>query len=357
MESSTTAELAGVALTGNTARQNGGAIFNTQGDLSLTNVLMHGNTAMYRGGAIHNFTGHLTVRQSTIAGNAAEGCRFADSAGGGIYNGTGTLEMDGSLCVLNVSDVDTDVSAFAANLFLWDTIIGDVHYRRLADGTIKTETIDPAAIFIGDPLTTTNPQADLRLAADSPAVDAADAATLPADRYDLDADGVTDEPLPIDLAGSPRVAGAALDLGALEYTIPAQADVDPSYLPGDLNGDGTVNTTDLDLIRGNWGSTVTAGDLAAGDASGDGLVGGEDLDIVRANWGAIQAAAADAVLGSLGADAETPIYGPARRSSSPSGRNTALSPRQFEMHGTRSVGVGAGRIRAEAEDRRMNCVG
>ena len=61
-------------------------------------------------------------------------------------------------------------------------------------------------------------------------------------------------------------------------------------LEGDLNGDGMVGSADLDIVRGNWGSTVTAGDLLSGDPSGDGSVGSADLDIVRANWGATAAA-------------------------------------------------------------------
>jgi len=63
----------------------------------------------------------------------------------------------------------------------------------------------------------------------------------------------------------------------------------PEPLPGDLNGDGMVNSGDLDLVRANWGQTVPAGTL--GDADGDGMVTSSDLDIVRANWGATQAAA------------------------------------------------------------------
>ena len=62
-------------------------------------------------------------------------------------------------------------------------------------------------------------------------------------------------------------------------------------LTGDLNGDGLVGSADLDIVRGNWGSTVTPGDVLSGDASGDGSVGSADLDIVRANWGATAAAA------------------------------------------------------------------
>ena len=62
-------------------------------------------------------------------------------------------------------------------------------------------------------------------------------------------------------------------------------------IPGDLNDDGMVGSADLDIVRANWGQTVTAGDLLHGDPSEDGQVGSADLDIVRANWGNTAAAA------------------------------------------------------------------
>ena len=58
-----------------------------------------------------------------------------------------------------------------------------------------------------------------------------------------------------------------------------------SILAGDLNGDGSVNSGDLDIVRGNWGQSVVPGCLLCGDASGDGNVNSGDLDIIRANWG------------------------------------------------------------------------
>ena len=56
-------------------------------------------------------------------------------------------------------------------------------------------------------------------------------------------------------------------------------------IPGDLDGDGFVGSSDLDIVRGNWGNAVPAGNLLQGDPSGDGSVGSADLDIIRANWG------------------------------------------------------------------------
>ncbi len=53
----------------------------------------------------------------------------------------------------------------------------------------------------------------------------------------------------------------------------------------DINGDGVVGSADLDVIRANWGRTVTPGDRSSGDLDGDGIVSGNDLDIVRLFWG------------------------------------------------------------------------
>ena len=55
-------------------------------------------------------------------------------------------------------------------------------------------------------------------------------------------------------------------------------------LAGDVNNDGYVNSSDLDLVRGNWGTAVEPN--TNGDANGDGFVNSSDLDMVRGNWGA-----------------------------------------------------------------------
>ncbi len=55
-------------------------------------------------------------------------------------------------------------------------------------------------------------------------------------------------------------------------------------LNGDLNGDGYIGLTDLDIVLNNWNQNVTPGDYLAGDPSGDGYVGLDDLDWVLLNW-------------------------------------------------------------------------
>ncbi len=57
-------------------------------------------------------------------------------------------------------------------------------------------------------------------------------------------------------------------------------------IPGDLDGDGFVGITDLNIVLGNWNQIVTAGDPLQGDPSGDGFVGIEDLNLILGNWNA-----------------------------------------------------------------------
>jgi hypothetical protein len=58
-----------------------------------------------------------------------------------------------------------------------------------------------------------------------------------------------------------------------------------SALVGDLDGDGFVGITDLNLVLGNWNLTVPPADAAA-DPSGDNYIGIEDLNLVLGNWNA-----------------------------------------------------------------------
>ena len=91
-----------------------------------------------------------------------------------------------------------------------------------------------------------------------------------------------DEAFPVEGLGEVTISGAATfkATGSFNFSLT------PVALPGDLNGDGFVGSADLDIVRGNWGGTVTPGYLPGGDASGDGQIGSADLDVVRGNWGA-----------------------------------------------------------------------
>ncbi len=52
---------------------------------------------------------------------------------------------------------------------------------------------------------------------------------------------------------------------------------------GDLDGDGFVGISDLNIVLGNWNQNVPPGGVLA-DPSGDGFVGIDDLNTVLGNW-------------------------------------------------------------------------
>ncbi len=66
----------------------------------------------------------------------------------------------------------------------------------------------------------------------------------------------------------------------------AAGDDGTSTLTGDLDGDGFVGISDLNIVLGNWNQNVTPGNDGEGDPTGDGFVGIEDLNTVLGNWNA-----------------------------------------------------------------------
>jgi hypothetical protein len=56
-------------------------------------------------------------------------------------------------------------------------------------------------------------------------------------------------------------------------------------LAGDVNGDGTVDTSDLQEVQANTNSGVVTEDNFRDDVSGDGRINGADISLVRAALG------------------------------------------------------------------------
>lgn len=59
----------------------------------------------------------------------------------------------------------------------------------------------------------------------------------------------------------------------------------PPFCPGDANGDGTVDFSDITSVLGNYGASYTPGSAGQGDANNDGVVDFGDITAVLGNFG------------------------------------------------------------------------
>ena len=291
-------------LTRNTARYLGGGMFNDDGSPTLINCVFAGNSAGNDGGAMLNYRSDPILTNCTFSGNSSGGdggaiynsnssstlinCVFAANLageyGGGLYgyNGSSTL----SNCILwgNSDSGGTDESAQICEgtpsinyccVQGWTGSLGGV--GNIGDDPLFVDGDGPDGVFGTE-------DDDLRVSPGSPCIDAGDNDAVPADYFDLDNDGDTDERLPYDLDGHARFvddpdtpdSGQGLppivDMGAYEFL----------GCLGDLDGDGDVDHADLGILLGDWG--CTGGDCA-GDCDGDGDTDQVDLGVVLALWG------------------------------------------------------------------------
>lgn len=241
----------------------GGAVFSSSlgapfgSDLTTTfvNCLFTGNSAPLLGGAY--------VDGSSSGGlSRFLGCTLVNNTGG----------MDAP-CIRVTSSADLVVT----NSILWNNGVGDqivtnggaltVDYSCVQSpalgvlgGTGNTD-LDPLFVDIDGPDDISgNEDDDLRLTSASPCLDSGDGASLPADDQDLDLDGTTGEPLPVDLLGAPRVLDGnddsvfVLDMGALEKSFTAvESDLDtgetivliPEGEGGDASDESAVAITNV----------------------------------------------------------------------------------------------------------------
>jgi hypothetical protein len=70
---------------------------------------------------------------------------------------------------------------------------------------------------------------------------------------------------------APTAGSPATSVGATALVPSAPA------IPGDLNGDGTVNSNDLAILLNGWGT-------AAGDLNGDGTTDATDMSLLLGGW-------------------------------------------------------------------------
>lgn len=217
----------------------GGVISGFGTAIGINCFLSQNTTTSHTGGWAHSSAGMFI------------NCAFSRNSGsvaGGLYIGdadTAVINCTFSNNTTNGVTTDGDISPTVINSVFWGNSpqqIGSdpafppgspsVYYSDVQDGWDG----DGANNIAADPLFVQAGTDNVRLAFGSPCVDAGNNESLPADEFDLDGDGVTDEQIPVDLDGLDRVQSQVVDMGAYEgeYEALPPAAVIEDLDPGEL---------------------------------------------------------------------------------------------------------------------------
>ena len=264
----------------------GGAIALVFGNPLITNCLFAANSAS-GGGGIADSSDTLSLSNCAFLNNASYG------AGGGMMTLWSCAEIvnctfSANVAIMGGAIYNQESDPSVANSILWGDEGGEIDsdssslvviYCDVQGGYSGEGNIDVDPLFV-------DPDADeLRLSPGSPCIDAADNTAVPADAADLDGNGDTEEPCPLDLDGSPRFhddegvddtglgTPPIVDMGAYEFQ--------GTSCPADLNEDGVVDILDLSALLAAWGE----GDGCPEDLTHDGIVDVLDLWEVLIAWG------------------------------------------------------------------------
>jgi parallel beta-helix repeat protein len=206
---------------------------------TLVNCVFERNTAGWYGG------GMISGGDGTLVN-----CTFSRNVGvpaGAMYVSTGATLIN---CTLSDNDgggimVEDQDGVSLANCVVW----GNGPFQLAEDpdfpgGPIMVANSDVEGGWPGpgnidaDPWFVQPGTDNLRLSFGSPCVNAGDDAALPPDEFDLDNDGNTSEPIPVDLDGNPRSQAGAVDMGAYEGEFEP---MDPAAAEGGFDqGEGTI---------------------------------------------------------------------------------------------------------------------
>jgi hypothetical protein len=238
IENDGTATVINSTVSGNTAGSGGGGIENG-GTLTLTNSTLAGNAAS-SGGGIDNH-GTLTVSNSTVADNAAT----ADGGGLAQESEFGALNAVNTLVTGNTAPTGPDLSGALTSQ--GHNLIGNAAGGSGFDAS-DLVNVNP---LLGPLQDNGGPTPTMALLPGSPALDA----------------GANGNAPDTDQRGLPRVAGAALDIGAFEsrgFTLAVAAGDDQSAAVGSAFGQPLVVSVSSPYGEPVQGGVVTFAAPAGG---------------------------------------------------------------------------------------------
>ena len=288
---------------GNTAQGGGGLDTSGIGECVIVSSSFIGNQSTTYGGGIQSDSPHLALFNCKLSNNVtswlggAVMVLYADQQPAMFVNcmidnnttyAGATVSVQGTMATEFINT--TIVNNFGPGLSIvgWQGQYVNVHNTLIwgnepisiaVDGEIEVDVrySDIEGGWVGDGNINMNPllifkNDDVFLDPSSPCIEYGSDLLMPNDEVDLDGDGDTSEVLPVDFFGNNRIGGFTVDIGAVEFHAPT--------CTGDLNGDATVNVTDLLEVIAQWGESNSTADL-----NDDGIVDVTDLLLIVGSWG------------------------------------------------------------------------
>jgi hypothetical protein len=241
-----TVTIRNTTISGNSAAQGGGIyLYRSDAPVVIESSTISGNSASDHGGGISLYapTAALDIRHSTVAGNSAA------VAGGGLFIARYSATLDQTIVADNTAPSGADLGgdgAFEVRFSLIENTGGAPRIDLGGNVLGQDPQLGPLA-GNGGPTETHLP------AATSPAVDAGDPAFAP--------------PPATDQRGLPRLAGARIDMGAVERTPAAGGTLRFSLSAFTVNENGAAATITVTRTGGSAGDVSVDFQTSDGTAS------------------------------------------------------------------------------------------
>jgi hypothetical protein len=298
-ESYSSPTLTNCTFNGNSGYYGGGMCNYNSSNPMVTNCTFTGNSGYYGGGMCNYNSSNPMVTNCTFTGNSgyygggmcnANGS--SPSATNCSFSGNSATNNGGGMCNYYYGGNPT-----VANCIFWSNTAPSGPQIYNVEGSVTVSFSDVQGVWAGTGNINANPlfvDADgpdnifgteddnLRLSDGSPCIDKGNNAGVPADIADLDGNGNTTEPTPLDLDLRPRFVDGdfngtiVVDMGAYEY------ELDCPYT-SDFDGDCAVDFFDFAKLANSWLQNDPFRDVAPPPA-GDGIVDIYDLAILCDNW-------------------------------------------------------------------------
>jgi hypothetical protein len=232
------ANFGGTRISGNRALAYGGALYADDSHIDMVNALLTGNTCdnapSLGSDAIYSLGSSLTLASCTLADN-------------GPANGKAIANVAWASDAAHTTTVTNSILHNGGNE-IWGTksSIVSVEYSNIKGGYSGVGNINSDPLFVDPGARDERGQwidGDYTLQASSPSIDSGDQLLLPVDHLDLDEDGNTEEPLPVDLARDDRAQGKDVDQGAYEHD---GSGTEPG--PEPEPGPGWLLVAEIDLV-------------------------------------------------------------------------------------------------------------